>query len=112
MNLARQMFLFQACSSYCFDAGLDVFFSAEAEMTPEEKLAARAKRWGLPHTGPPADSGDDAEKLAARAKRWGLPERAEEDDAEKLAARAKRQVRIFQNLPLCELKESCHKRFA
>ena len=61
-----------------------------AEMTPEEKLAARAKRWGLPHTGPPADSGDDAEKLAARAKRWGLPEPAAEDDAEKLAARAKR----------------------
>ena len=65
--------------------------SAKAEMTPEEKLAARAKRWGLPHTGPPADSGDDAEKLAARAKRWGLPEPAAEDDAEKLAARAKRR---------------------
>lgn len=66
--------------------------SAKSEMTPEEKLAARAKRWGLPHTGPPADSGDDAEKLAARAKRWGLPEPAAEDDAEKLAARAKRRV--------------------
>ena len=73
------------------------------EVTEAEKLAARAKRWGLPEK--PEEAGDETEKLAARAKRWGLEAEVEAgaaaEDAEKLAARAKRcknQTRIVMVL--------------
>ena len=57
-------------------------------MTEGEKLAARAKRWGLESQAPPADADPEA-KLAARAKRFELPKAPEEAEEAK-AARAKR----------------------
>lgn len=60
-----------------------------ADADPEAKLAARAKRFELPHA--PGDEEPEAAKIAARAKRFERPsDMSELADKEKLAARAKR----------------------
>ncbi|CAJ1429315.1 unnamed protein product [Effrenium voratum] len=56
-------------------------------VTEEQKLAARAKRWGLTSTAVDEPTEPNEEKLAARAKRWGLPARPKEPSPEKAAAK-------------------------